>query len=210
MKLELYVITDEKISQGLTHQEIAIKAIEGGADVIQLRAKDIDGADLYRVAVDIRRTTRDTGTLFIVNDRLDIAMASQADGVHLGQGDMPLSAARRISPKGFIIGISVGNMEEAIAAEREGADYVALSPIFPTTSKDDAGPGGGLAVLRQIREAVRIPVIAIGGIDRNNVRDVLLAGADGIAVISAVVGQKDVVAAAKEMKGIITEAKQKR
>ena len=133
-----------------------------------------------------------TGTLFIVNDRLDVALACGADGVHLGQDDIRVGVARQIAPPGFIIGVSVGTVDEAIRAEQEGADYIAVSPVFSTASKNDAGPGRGLIVLREIRRSVSVPVIAIGGITMDNVREVITAGADGVAVISVVVGSKNI------------------
>ena len=210
MDLDLYVITDETIATGHTHVEIARLAIAGGADVIRLRDKCCGTRDLCRTSRQIRELTRKTGTLFIVNDRLDVALACGADGVHLGRDDLRVDVARQIAPRSFVIGVSVRNPEEAVAAEEAGADYVVLSPIFSTTSKDDAGPGLGLAALREIREEVSIPVIAIGGISRDNVGAVIGAGADGVAVISAVVGQPDITTAARDLKSRITVAKRER
>jgi thiamine-phosphate pyrophosphorylase len=207
MNLDLYVITDETIAGGLSHTAIARRAIAGGADVIQLRDKTCCPAEFRRAAREIRTITRKNGTLFIINDRLDIALACDADGVHLGQDDQRVSTARQIAPPGFIIGASVGTVAEAREAEREGADYLALSPTFSTTSKDNAGPGLGLGRLREIRCAVSLPLVAIGGINRENVRDVLKAGADGVAVISAVVGSPDITAAARELKDLVREYK---
>ncbi len=207
MDLDLYVITDETIAAGRTHTEIARLAIAGGADAIQLRDKCCGTRELCRTGRQIREITRKTGTLFIVNDRLDVALACGADGVHLGQGDLRVDVARQLAPRSFVIGVSVGNAGEAVNAEKAGADYVTLSPVFSTTSKNDAGPGHGLAALREIRAEVSIPVIAIGGISRDNVGAVIGAGADGVAVISAVVGQPDITAAARDLKDRITAAK---
>jgi thiamine-phosphate pyrophosphorylase len=211
MRYDLYVITDEVIAGGRSHAGIAEQAIAGGADVIQLRDKRYGCRDLVRIGRRIREVTDESGTLFIVNDRLDVALACQADGVHLGQGDLSAGVARQLAPdSGFIIGVSVGSVEEAGQAEREGADYVVLSPIFSTTSKPDAGPGHGLDLLREIRKNVSIPVLAIGGINRDNITPVISAGADGVVVISAVVGRKDIAAAARELKTMITVCKQGR
>jgi len=210
MKLELYVITDEEIAGGLSHVEIAQQAIAGGADVIQLRDKACGSRDLLRIGRVIREITRKTGALFIVNDRLDVALACGADGVHLGQDDLSSGVARQIAPRGFIIGVSVGTLEEAIRAEREGADYLALSPVFPTASKYNAGPGHGLGILQDIRRNVSIPVIAIGGINTGNVNDVIAAGADGVAVISAVVGSPDIATAARQLKKMVRKSRMKR
>jgi thiamine-phosphate pyrophosphorylase len=203
MRLGLYVITDEAVSHGLGHVEIARQAAEGGADVIQLRDKARTERDMMAIALQIVKITRSSGISFMVNDRLDLALACGADGVHLGQEDLPVPFARRISPKGFVIGTSVRSVQEALVAESEGADYIALSPIFDTATKSDAGPGKGLERLREIKSAVSIPVIAIGGIGRTNVRHVMEAGADGVAVISAVVGQKDIVKATAEMRSLV-------
>jgi thiamine-phosphate pyrophosphorylase len=207
MNLDPYVITDETIAAGRTHTEIARLAIAGGADAIQLRDKCCGTRELCRTGRQIREITRKTGTLFIVNDRLDVALACGADGVHLGQGDLRVDVVRQLAPRSFVIGVSVGNAGEAVNADKAGADYVTLSPVFSTTSKNDAGPGHGLAALREIRAEVSIPVIAIGGISRDNVGAVIGAGADGVAVISAVVGQSDIMAAARDLKDRITAAK---
>ncbi len=207
MILDLYVITDPSIAGGLSHEQIALRAVAGGADVIQLRDKQAGGAALLAAARAIRGITSVSGVLFIVNDRLDLALAASADGVHLGRDDLPVREARRITPPGFIIGASVGTLEEAISVVSEGADYIALSPTFDTASKGDAGPGKGLDTLRVIRSAVDVPVIAIGGIGPENVVDVLDTGADGVAVISAVVGEQDITAAAARLKRIIRERK---
>jgi len=209
MKYELYVITDEAIAGGLPHAEIARRAIAGGADVIQLREKECGCPELNRIGRTLCEITRKTGTLFIVNDRLDVALACGADGVHLGQDDIRVGVARQIAPPGFIIGVSVGTVDEAVMAEQAGADYLALSPVFSTASKNNAGTGRGLGVLREIRRNVSVPVIAIGGINRDNVRDVIAAGADGVAVISVVVGSPDITAAARELKKLVTDCREK-
>ncbi len=210
MAFDLYVVTDEEISRGLSHAEIARRAVAGGADAIQLRDKRVSGRALFDAACEIRTITRAAGALFIVNDRLDVALAAAADGVHLGQEDLPLRCARAIVPPDFIVGVSVGSVEEAVRAEEEGAGYVALSPVFPTGSKTDAGPGRGLSTLRAIRSAISLPLVAIGGIGPRNAEDVIDAGADGIAVISAVVGQDDVERAARELKTLIVSTKARR
>jgi len=207
MSCNLYVITDEALAGGLPHVEIARRAVAGGADVIQLRDKTLDFQELTRIGREIRTITKPAGVLFIVNDRPDVAIACGADGVHLGQGDCSPDNARQLAPQGFIIGVSVGNAEEARRAEAAGADYVALSPTFGTGSKSDAGPGHGLARLKEVRCAVSLPVIAIGGIGPDNVQDVIRAGADGVAVISAVVSAPDITRAAREMRSLIVRAK---
>jgi thiamine-phosphate pyrophosphorylase len=207
MTFDLYIITDEHIGREKTHAEIARLAIAGGADAIQLREKNCSYRDLIQTGRVLRGITRRSSTLFIVNDRLDVAIACGADGVHLGQGDMRTDVARQLAPPGFIIGVSISTVEEAMLAEQEGADYVALSPTFSTGSKPDAGPGHGLDMLRTIRRNVSVPVIAIGGINRETIPEVIAAGADGIAVISAVVGALDITAAAHDLKNLIRRCK---
>lgn len=205
--MELYIVTDRQASRGRDHISMVRAALAGGADVIQLRDKALSGHDLYALAKDMGSLVRSSRAMFIVNDRLDIALAAGADGVHLGQDDLPVAAARSLSPPSFIIGVSVGSVEEALAAERDGADYIALSPVFSTPTKDDAGPGHGLEVLSEIKAAVRLPVIAIGGVNEGNVMEVVAAGADGVAVISAVLGADDVEAAARSMRELVLRAK---
>lgn len=206
----LYVVTDEGLSNGLSHTQIAARAVAGGADVVQLRDKRMDGRRLMEHARAIRKITLRAGRLFIVNDRLDVALASGADGVHLGQEDLPLPDARRLSPRGFQIGVTVHDVEEASGAEKGGADYIGLSPIFATGTKTDAGRALGLGMLRAVKRAVSVPVVAIGGIGPHNARKVLAAGADGLAVVSAVVGRPDVSSAARDLKALITRFRQGR
>ena len=206
MRYDLYVVTDEGLSRGKTHAEIACEAVAGGADVIQLRDKTMDSASMYAVAKEIVEICRGKA-LFFVNDRLDVALAAGADGVHVGQSDLPLTAVRRIVPPDFLVGVSVGSVEEALAAEADGADYVAVSPVFSTASKSDAGKGHGLDTARAICSAVSVPVVGIGGLNRENIPEVIAAGIDGIAVISAVVSQEDISASAAELSAIIAEAK---
>jgi thiamine-phosphate pyrophosphorylase len=210
MPFDLYVITDEHLSGGISHAEIALRAVRGGADAIQLRDNSASPGELVWIGKEIRNAIAPYGALLIVNDRLDVAIACGADGVHLGQKDTHPDVARQIAPPGFIIGVSVGDVGEACRAEADGADYVALSPTFATNSKADAGPGHGLDGLRKIRAAVKIPLIAIGGIGPGNVQDVIRAGADGVAVISAVVSAPDLTRAAKDMRSLVVTAKQER
>ena len=209
MKYDLYFITDEAIAGGRSHATIARLAVAGGADIIQLRDKTRGCRELTRIGRDIQDITRSAGAGFIVNDRLDVALACGADGVHLGQGDISPATARQLAPPGFIVGVSVGSRDEACRAEQEGADYVALSPTFSTGSKPDAGPGHGCEMLADICRSVSIPVIAIGGIGPETIPEVIRAGAEGVAVISAVVAQPDITAAARELAAIIREERRK-
>lgn len=210
VKYGLYVITDEGLSRGLKHAEIARRAIAGGADVIQLRDKRLSGKALTQCALEIGKLTKKAGVLLIVNDRLDVALAARADGVHLGQDDIPARLARPLCPPGFVIGVSAGTPEEAIRAEQDGADYIGLGPICHTDSKSDAGPACGLDIIRDVKNRISIPVVAIGGIGPSNVKDIIGAGADGVAVISAVVSQDDITLAARRLKSIIEETKNRK
>ena len=198
----LYVVTDDKLSNGLSHVEVARRSYEGGADIVQLRVKN-DDERFLQWACEISEISKSYGRTFIVNDSVEIALKSGADGVHVGQGDEPVSSIRQRVPENFIVGVSVGNVEEAKEAEAGGASYVALSPIFDTTSKDDAGHGHGLEMMKKISNAVSIPAYAIGGINKGNVKDIISHGADGVAVISAVVSQPDIAEAAKEFKELM-------
>jgi len=204
MDLKLYVITDEKVGLSRSHSFLAEEALKGGATAIQLRDKEKGGRELYRIGVKIRELTRRYKALFIVNDRLDIAMAVGADGVHLGTEDLPVSVARRIAGKNFIIGASVSSPEEALLAEKEGADYISAQSIFRTSSKENVKIIG-LEGLRSIINASSLPVIAIGGINKDNVKDVIRNGAKGIAVISAVVSKEDVKKAVEELRESLEE-----
>jgi thiamine-phosphate pyrophosphorylase len=196
----LYVVTDEELSYGRTHREIAEQAIRGGATVIQLRDKTKSARELLQIAQEITEITRRAGALSIVNDRLDIALGAGADGVHLGQDDLPIAIARRLAPPPFLIGVSISSVSQAVKAEKEGADYIAVSPVFETNSKLDAGPGHGLRMLSEVVHLVQIPVIGIGGINQTNLQHLFDAGASGIAVISAIVSAPDISAATRAMK----------
>ncbi len=205
----LYVVTDPDLSLGRSPVEVAALAYEGGADVVQLRDKHADGGRLLEWAKEIRKIADTNGKMFIVNDRLDIAMLSKADGVHLGQSDIPVSDARELVSPDFLIGVSVKSVEEALEAERNGADYLGLT-VFETRTKADADPAGGLGLLNEIHLSVNIPVVAIGGMSRDNAASVVRAGADGVAFISAVVSKKDIALASKELKAIITASRARR
>jgi thiamine-phosphate pyrophosphorylase len=204
MDLSLYVIPDEKIGLGRSHIFLAEESLKGGATVIQLRDKEKSSRELYEIGIKMREITRKYDALFIVNDRLDIALGVGADGVHLGQEDLPVSVARKIAGKNFIIGASVSSKEEAIFAEKEGADYISVQSIFPTSSKENVGVIG-LEGLREIVKVSSLPVIAIGGINLENAREVLNCGVKGVALISGIVGKKDVYKATSELREVIRE-----
>ncbi|MFQ5846415.1 MAG: thiamine phosphate synthase [Candidatus Methylomirabilales bacterium] len=193
----LCVITDETLS-GLRHREVAEQALEGGAPMIQLRDKRGDLRSLYEEAVAIRGLCRQRGARFIVNDRLDLALAVEADGVHLGQEDVPARLARPLLMPGMFLGISTHSVEEAEEAEAAGADYIGFGPVFATGTKAGTRPPVGLDGIRRVRAAVRVPVLAIGGITAERAQAVIEAGADGLAVISAIVGSGGIAAACRD------------
>jgi thiamine-phosphate pyrophosphorylase len=204
VRWRLYVITDEQVGRGRSHLQIAEAAIRGGADVLQLRDKESSGGRLFRVALQLRKLTREAKVPLIVNDRLDIALAVDADGVHLGQADLPASVARNIMGSGRILGVSAETVAEAVAAEKDGADYLGVGPVFDARgTKPDAGEPRGLELIASVRRRCRLPIVAIGGIDADNARKVLEAGADAAAVISAIAAADDIEEAARRMKGIL-------
>ncbi len=166
--------------------------LSGGARIVQLRAKDVAPREVLVAARAIREASKRSGALFIVNDRVDIALIAGADGVHLGQDDLPVEEARRLLGPGRIIGLSTHGVKEALEAETLGADYISLGPIFPTRTKKDAQAPRGLPLLSEVRAAVRLPIVAIGGITRENMMDVFKAGADSAAIISGILTERDI------------------
>ena len=207
-ELGLYVITDPELSLGRSHEEVATQALEGGANVIQLRDKHASTKALYEAGLKLKALTARAGALFIVNDRVDIALAVDADGVHLGQDDLPAIAARRLLGSHKVLGVSVENAEQARKAAEDGASYVAIGPIYEARgSKPDAGVPLGAKVIAELRQHTRLPIVAIGGIKNRHLAELFKAGADGVAVISAIAGAKDILAATREMKRLILEAR---
>jgi thiamine-phosphate pyrophosphorylase len=186
-----HVLTDTCLQNRFSHVELAELAIAGGADTIQFRQKEGATRMMIRAAKQMQDLCKKAGVTFIINDRVDVAIASHADGVHLGQDDFPIPLARKLLGEKAIIGGSAGSVEEARKCLLEGADYIGFGPVYPTTSKEDAGPAAGLSLLKQIVEAIPLPIIAIGGITADNTPSVVQTGVHGIAVISAVCCQKD-------------------
>ncbi len=185
-----YFITDSSLSRAGTFSD-AEKAVRAGVDLIQYREKNADTRKLYEEARRIREICAGTRSRLIINDRVDIALAVGANGVHIGNEDMPYEVARRLLGPGKIIGVTVHDLEEAVAAEALGADYLGISPVFATATKSDAGAPCGPGTIRRIRRRCRIPLAAIGGITMENVDEVIQAGADMVCAISAVVTSED-------------------
>jgi thiamine-phosphate pyrophosphorylase len=188
---KLHILTDIVLQNRFSHTELAQLAIRGGADTIQFRQKSGSTREMIQVACDVKRVCAESGATFIVNDRVDVAIASEADGVHLGQDDFPIPLARQLLGRECIIGGSAATLEEARICLSEGSDYVGFGPVYPTTSKDDAGPVSGISILKGVVESIPLPIIAIGGVSAENAAEVIKAGAHGIAVISAVCCQED-------------------
>ena len=211
VRWDLYVITDEQLGGGRTHEEQARAALAGGAGLIQLRDKTASSLRLYEAACAMREMTRAAGALLIINDRLDIALAAEADGLHVGPDDLPVAVARRLLRPGMILGASAGTVAEAVAAEEDGADYLGVGAVYEARgSKADAGAPVGPERLRQVRAAVRLPIVGIGGIKAENAAPVVEAGADGVAVITGVVGAPDIAAAAMRFVETVQTAKGRR
>jgi thiamine-phosphate pyrophosphorylase len=194
----LYVIIDPQQTRGRDPTEVARLALGGGACILQWRDKLRDKGDQLPEARAIRDLCRAHDALFFVNDHVDLALAIDADGVHLGRSDLPLSLVRPWFPSGFLLGASTNTVEEAQQAEREGATYVAVGSIFATATKEDTRPAG-LERLREVRAAMSLPLVAIGGIGEENVDAAIAAGADAVAVISAVCQADDVEGAARRL-----------
>ena len=202
-RLALIVVTDPGVPAGLTLVEAVRAALRGGAPAIQLRAKDAPARATAQLARELLAETRAAGALLFINDRVDIALAVGADGAHLGDEDLPLAAARRIVPPGFLLGMSADGVELAREAERDGADYLGVGPVYGTASKADAGAPIGTARIAEVAAAVRIPIVGIGGIHASNAAPVVHAGAAGVAVISAVMHATDPEAATRALLGSI-------
>ncbi|MEX0785764.1 MAG: thiamine phosphate synthase [Dehalococcoidia bacterium] len=200
----LYVIVDPDACAGRSAVDVARLALEGGASMLQWRDKGRQGGrekgDQLPDALAIRKLCSQHGALFIVNDHVDLALVVRADGVHLGQHDLPVAAARALVPPEFIIGASTNNVDEARRAQAAGASYVAVGAIFGTASKEpERTRAASPERLREVRAAIDLPLVAIGGINASNIGEVLAAGADAVAVISAVCGADDPRAAAREL-----------
>lgn len=203
----LYLVTDRGLSRGKTTLEIVTAAVSGGVTCVQLREKTASTREFIEEALTIRDYMRSVNIPLIINDRLDVALAIGAEGVHLGRADMPPAMARAVAGNKLIIGISVESIEDALAAENTGADYLGVSPVFATPTKTDTAPALGKGGLQAIRQAVRLPLVAIGGLNSGNAADIIRCGADGVAVVSAIVSAADPAQAARRLKSVIMEAR---
>ena len=197
---KLHVITDTLLQMRFSHVELTEMAIAGGADIIQFRSKSGSTREMINAATQMKILCSRAGVPLIINDRVDIALAVGADGVHLGQDDFPIPVARKLLGPDAIIGGSAGDMEEAEKCLAEGADYIGVGPVYDTKSKTDAGEAMGIENLRIIAEKIPLPIIAIGGITVSDMDELLNAGAHGVAVISSVCLSDDPEAAARRFR----------
>jgi thiamine-phosphate pyrophosphorylase len=196
MNFRLYVITNQNISREKSNLEVVKAAISGGADIVQLREKDLSTKEIVEMGRELKKVTDYYNIPLIINDRVDISLAIDADGVHLGQDDLPVEEARRLIGKDKILGISTHSLEQAREAENKGADYIGVGPVFPTQTKPNYTPIG-LELVEKVSNEIKIPFVAIGGIKLNNLKKVINAGAKRIAVVSGIVAENNVKKAAK-------------
>lgn len=198
----LYLVTDSELTKERGLYPCVAEALKGGVTLLQLREKNKSTKDFYDIALEIKKLAATHHIPLIINDRMDIALAVDADGLHIGQDDMPLTIARKFMGQDKLIGVSATTLEEAVQAQEEGADYVGVGAVFTTPSKKDAKPVS-LQELTRIKAALKIPVVAIGGINETNAEKLKPAGINGISVISAILGKQDIQQAARELRDLI-------
>ena len=199
----LYLVTDREILVNRNLEDAVEESILGGVTLVQLREKNCSSLEFYNTAKNIKEITRKYNIPLIINDRLDIAQAIGADGVHIGQEDMPVDLVRKILGQHKIIGVSAQTLEQALIAEEEGADYLGVGAIFNTTTKRDAIQDMGLKILKDIKAKVNIPIVGIGGIDHSNAKSVIQTGADGVAVVSCILKETDIRNSSKRLYDIV-------
>ncbi|WP_396612171.1 thiamine phosphate synthase [Haloferax sp. S1W] len=212
ISLDTYLVTQSDLSGDRTTLEVVEAAVAGGVDIVQLREKHASARERYELASDVRELTADAGVPLVVNDRLDIAAAVDADGVHLGDDDLPIETAREQLGSDAIVGRSVSTVEAAQAAEEAGADYLGVGAVFATDSKDidDDEYEIGVERVAAVADAVSIPIVGIGGITASNAADVVAAGADGVAVITEITGADDPTDATRRLADAVTEGRDRR
>lgn len=201
--LSLYLVTDRTLSLSRPLEEVVEKAVKGGVTMVQLREKDCTTREFYDLAMQLKICLKPYNIPLIINDRLDIALACDAEGLHIGQSDMPYAVARKLLGKDKIIGLSVENVQDAIDANDLDIDYIGISPVFSTPTKTDTALALGLEGVRAITKISRHPSVGIGGINQSNARDIIEAGADGISVVSAIMSAADPKESALQLREII-------
>ena len=198
----LYLVTDRQLMSCDSLTEAVEQAILGGCTMIQLREKELSSLEFYNQAVAVKQVTDKYHIPLIINDRIDIAMAVQATGVHIGQHDLPAAAVRKVIGENMLLGVSASSIAEAIQAQQDGADYLGVGAMFPTGTKTDAD-SVSMEELQKIRAAVSLPIVVIGGINKGNAGRFKPMGIDGLAVVSAIIAQSDIKAAAAELKDLL-------
>jgi thiamine-phosphate pyrophosphorylase len=198
-QVDIYPVTCERLSNGRSNLEVLKAVIQGGARIIQLREKEYSGKKMYNLALKFREITTKAGVLLIINDHVDIAMAVEADGVHLGQDDFPLKAAIKIAPQ-LLIGASTHSLKEAIQAQKEGADYINIGPIFPTGTKEGIEHFLGPEAIAAISPEIDVPFTVMGGISESNIDQVLANGARRVAMVTAITQAPDIAAQVKSLR----------
>ena len=201
---KLYLVTDRDVLGSRDLVQSVEEAIKGGTTIVQIREKNCSSLDFYQVAMQVKEVTSKYNVPLIINDRLDIALAIKADGLHIGQEDLPLTVARKIVGDDMIIGVSASTLEEAMIAQEQGADYVGIGSVYPTSTKLDA-KYLALDELRRIREAVKIPIVGIGGINEKNVSELMETDIDGVAIVSAILGKEDIKSAAEHLSMLVNK-----
>ncbi|MFW2491078.1 thiamine phosphate synthase [Clostridium chromiireducens] len=199
----IYLVTDRDLMSTETLEEAIEQAILGGCTLVQLREKDCSSLEFYNTAVRVKEITDKYNVPLIINDRLDIALAVDAAGIHVGQSDMPAIIVRKIIGEDKIIGVSTGSLEQALKAQEDGADYIGVGAMYSTGTKKDANPTS-MEELKKIRANISIPIVVIGGINKDRVRDFENMEIDGLAIVSAIIAQKDITEATKELKALFT------
>lgn len=205
--LSLYLVTDQSLSLGRRLEYVVDEAAKGGITMVQLREKDCSTLEFYQQAILLKECLRPYNIPLIINDRLDIALACDAEGLHIGQSDMPYAIARKLLGKDKIIGLSVECLQDAIDANELDVDYIGISPVFGTPTKTDTAPALGLDGIREIVKNSKHPAVGIGGINQTNAADIISAGADGISVVSAIMSATDPKESALQLRSIIQKSR---
>ena len=206
----LYLITDRSLSRGRSTADVVREAVAGGVDVVQLRNKEEQTADVVLEGLRVHEITERHGVPLIVNDRIDVALAIEAEGAHVGQTDLPVPLARKLMPRPALLGVSTSSVDMAICAQQQLADYIGYGPIYRTGTKETAASPRGTGMIHDVLKAIDIPLVALGGISSRNVSNVVAAGADHVAVCSAIVAAEDVRRAASTLKESIVRAQARR
>ncbi len=198
-QVDVYPVTCEGLSQGRSNLQVLEAVIQGGSNIIQLREKDYPKKDLYNLALKFKEITSRAGVLLIINDHVDIALGVEADGVHLGQEDLPVQVARKLAPE-LLIGASTHSLEQALQAEKNGADYINIGPIFSTKTKEGMGRSLGPEAISEISPQIKVPFTVMGGINEDNIEQVLAKGARRVAMVTAITKAADIAAKVKSLK----------